>query len=216
MDRQFNRKRLYLFDFLRNKENPAIMDKMISRADKAIIVVDMQNDFVLPDAPMRVMGAYDTLPAISRFLDYGRSQGWAVIYAYRIHRPSGVDAELFRRHFFDEGKPFCIAGTKGAAVVDAIAPKPSDIEITKQRFSAFFATDLDIILRGLGVKELYIVGTQYPNCIRSTAVDAMGLDYPVTVVTDCCSAATPEVAKANIYDIQNMGIPCIPSSDIMK
>jgi len=187
----------------------------IKHAENVVLVVDMQNDFVLPGAPMCVMGAYDTVPAIERFLDYARTNKWMIIYAYRIHRPSGIDAELFRRHFFDEGHPFCIAGTKGAEVVDAIAPRPGDIIITKQRFSAFFGTDLGIVLHGLGAKNVYIVGTQYPNCIRSTAVDAMCFGYNTTVVTDCCSAATEEVAQANIYDIKNMGIPCVPSADIM-
>lgn len=189
---------------------------MLTYAENAILVIDMENDFVLPDAPMRVAGAYATLPAIKKFLDYGRANNWAVIYIYRIHRPSGIDAELFRRHFFEEGHPFCIAGTKGAAIPDVIAPKPGDISVEKQRFSAFFGTDLDIILRGLGVKNVYLTGTQYPNCVRSTAVDSMSLDYNTTVVTDCCSAATEEVANANIYDLRNMGIPCIPSSEIMK
>jgi len=188
----------------------------IKHAESVILVVDMQNDFVLPDAPMCVTGAYDTLGAIEKFLDYGRANKWTVIYVCRTHHPSGIDAELFRRHFFDESKPFCTVGTKGAEIVEAISPKPGDISITKRRFSAFFCTDLNIILRGLGAKNIYIVGTQYPNCIRSTAVDAMSYDYNTTVVTDCCSAATEDIAKANIYDIQNMGIPCVPSSDIMN
>lgn len=192
------------------------IDGMLTHAENAILVIDMENDFVLPGAPHQVAGAYETLPAIKKFLDYGRANDWAVIYIYRIHRISGIDAELFRRHFFEEGQPFCIEGTPGAAIPEEIAPKKGDIKVTKQRFSAFFGTDLDIILRGLGVKNVYLTGTQYPNCVRSTAVDSMGLDYLTTVVTDCCSAATEEVAKANIYDMQNMGIPCIPSTDIMK
>ena len=192
------------------------IDGMLTQADNAILVVDMQNDWVLPSSPVHVAGAYATLPAIAKFLDYGRANGWAVIYVYRIHRPSGIDAELFRRHYFEEGHPICIAGTPGAARPDEIKPKQGDISITKQRFSAFFQTDLDLVLRGLGVKNVYVTGTQYPNCIRSTAVDSMGLDYYTTVVTDCCSAATEEVANANIFDIRNMGIPCIPSSEIMK
>lgn len=192
------------------------IDGMLTHAENAILVIDMENDFVLPDSPMRIEGAYATLPAIKKFLDYGRSKDWAIIYIYRIHRISGVDAELFRRHFFEEGHPFCIAGTKGAAIPDEIAPQPGDIKVTKQRFSAFFGTDLDIILRGLGTKNVYLTGTQYPNCIRSTAVDSMGLDYNTTVVTDCCSAASEEVANANIFDMRNMGIPCISSEEIMK
>lgn len=189
---------------------------MLTNAENVILVIDMENDFVLPDSPMKVAGAYATLPAIKKFLDYGRAKNWAVIYIYRIHRISGVDAELFRKHYFEEGHPFCIAGTKGAAIPDEIAPQPGDITVTKQRFSAFFGTDLDIILRGLGAKNVYLTGTQYPNCVRSTAVDSMSLDYNTVVVTDCCSAATEEVAKANIYDLQNMGINCVPSSQIMK
>ena len=192
------------------------IDGMLTSAENVILVIDMENDFVLPYSPMRVEGAYATLPAIKKFLDYGRANDWAVIYIYRIHRPSGIDAELFRKHFFEEGHPFCIAGTKGAAIPDEIAPQPGDISITKQRFSAFFGTDLDIVLRGLGAKNIYLTGTQYPNCVRSTAVDAMGLDYNTIVVTDCCSAASEEVANANIFDMRNMGIPCIPSSEIMK
>lgn len=192
------------------------IDGMLTSAENVILVVDMENDWVLPSSPHHVAGAYETLPAIAKFLDYGRANDWAVIYVYRIHRPSGIDAELFRRHFFAEGQPFCIAGTPGAEIPDQIAPKQGDIKITKQRFSAFFGTDLDIILRGLGAKNVYITGTQYPNCIRATAVDSMGLDYNTVVVTDCCSAASKEVADANIFDIRNMGIACTPSSEIMK
>ncbi|MDE6692834.1 MAG: cysteine hydrolase [Muribaculaceae bacterium] len=189
---------------------------MLTHAENAILVVDMENDWVMPGSPMRVAGAYDTLPAIKKFLDYGRANNWAVIYIYRIHRISGIAADLFRRHFFEEGHPFCIDGTTGAAIPEEIAPQPGDISVKKQRFSAFFGTDLDIILRGLGAKNIYITGTQYPNCIRSTAVDSMSLDYNTTVVTDCCSAATEEVANANIFDLRNMGIPCVDSKEIMR
>lgn len=189
---------------------------MLEKADCAILVVDMLNDFVLPDSPLRVEGAYATLPAIRKFLDYGRRNNWAIIYVNRSHRASGVDAEMTRRHFFEEGHLFCVPGTKGAEVVETIKPHADDILVTKHRFSAFFATDLDIVLRGLGVKTVYVTGTQYPNCIRATAVDSMGLDYLTIVCTDCCSAATPQVAETNIADIRNMGIQCVPSTQIMK
>ena len=197
-------------------EIPKKIDGMLTHAENAILVVDMENAWVSPKSPQCIKGALATLPAIKKFLDFGREKDWAIIYLYRIHLPSGIDAENYRRHFFDEGKPFCIAGTWGAEIPDEIAPQHGDIKVTKQRFSAFFATELDIILRGLGVRNVYITGTQYPNCIRATAVDSMSLDYNTIVVTDCCSAVSDEVVNANIYDIQNMGIACLPSSEIMK
>lgn len=189
---------------------------MLQRADTAILVVDMLNDFVLPGAPMRVEGAIATVPAIADFLAHGRAHGRAIIYINREHRASGVDAEMTRRHLFAEGKPFCVPGTRGAEVVEALRPEADDIIVAKQRFSAFVGTDLDLVLRGLGVKTVYVTGTQYPNCIRATAVDSMGLDYLTRVCTDCCSAATPEVAEANIYDLRMMGIECAPSTEFMK
>lgn len=189
---------------------------MLQHAENAILVVDMLNDFVLPDAPMRVAGALATVPAIAEFLAWGRAHGWAVIYINRVHRASGIDAEMTRRHFFAEGKPFCVPGTTGAEVVAALRPEASDIIVEKQRFSAFMGTDLDLVLRGLGVANVFVTGTQYPNCVRATAVDSMSLDYLTRVCTDCCSAATPEVAEANVHDLRMMGIECAPSTGFMK
>ena len=188
---------------------------MLRQAHSAILVVDMLNDFVLPGAPMRVEGAAATVPAIAKFLAYGRAQQWAVIYINREHRASGIDAEMTRRHFFEEGRPYCVPGTPGAQVVEALAPAASDIIVTKQRFSAFLGTDLDLVLRGLGAGTVFVTGTQYPNCIRATAVDAMSLDYLTIVCTDCCSAATRAVAEANVYDLRMMGIECAPSTRFM-
>lgn len=189
---------------------------MPQRAENAILVVDMLCDFVLPGAPMRVAGALATVPAIAAFLEYGRKQHWAIVYVNRLHLASGIDAEMTRRHFFAEGRPFCVPGTPGAEVVDALKPLPDDLVVIKRRFSAFMGTSLDLILRGLGVKKVFVTGTQYPNCIRATAVDAMALDYETIVLTDCCSAATPEVAEANVFDLANMGILCAPSTQFMK
>lgn len=95
-------------------------------------------------------------------------------------------------------------------------PQDDEIIIKKTRNSAFFGTNLDSVLRRLGVKNVVVSGTQYPNCIRGTAADAMSYDYDVTVVTDCCSAKTPEIASANITDIKNMGIECITLEELQK
>lgn len=181
-----------------------------------ILVIDMQRDFVLPDSPAYVAGAASTVPAIARFLEYGRSRGWDIVHVVRRHRPGGPDAEIFRRHLFSDGGQFCAEGSAGAEIVDGLRPCPGDYIVAKTRFDAFYATDLEVLLRGLGTTAVYIAGTQYPNCVRSTAVGALERDWPVTVVTDCCSAATEAVAMANIADMRAMGIACLSSEEIMK
>ncbi|MDE7408626.1 MAG: cysteine hydrolase [Muribaculaceae bacterium] len=192
------------------------IDGMLTQAENAILVIDMQKEWLTPDAPVFNANAFATISTIKKFLEFGRANDWAVIYVYRIHRVSGIDADMFRRHFFEEGHPYLLPGSMGSEMPDEIAPQRGDIKITKQRFSCFMGTDLEIVLRGLGVKNIYITGTQYPNCIRTTAVDAMSRDYNTIIVTDCCSAMTEEVAKANMFDMKNMGITCIPTSEIMQ
>jgi hypothetical protein len=73
----------------------------------------------------------------------------------------------------------------------------------------------DLPMNPFEVKRIVLTGTQYPNCIRATAVDAMSLDYEVVLCTDACSAAFTEVAAANIYDLEHMGIECISLKEII-
>jgi nicotinamidase-related amidase len=174
----------------------------------AVLVIDMQNDFVLPGATLCVSGAKATVPAIAQLLDYARANGWAVVHIIRQHNASGCDAEPFRRHLFENGSGFCVKGTRGAEIVDELQPKSGDYQVVKTRFSGFFKTELHEFLQRLDIKRLVLAGTQYPNCIRATAVDAISLDYETVICTDACSAASPEVAAANIYDLEQMGIDC--------
>lgn len=181
----------------------------------ALLIIDMQNDFVQPDAPLCVAGAQSSIPAIVRLATHARTKGWSVIHIIRQHDASGSDAELFRSPLFKDGKGFCVKGTRGAEIVTELHPQAGDYIVTKTRFSAFFQTDLPALLQRLEVKRIVLAGTQYPNCIRATAVDAMSLDYHVLLCTDACSAASAEVAAANIYDLKHMGIDCVPLKSIL-
>lgn len=193
---------------------------------KTLLIIDMQNDFVMPGGALLVEGASETIPLIEQLLSRARSSGWNVIHVIREHDKNGVNADKPRRQLFENGgKGYCIKDTWGWEIVKELSPLEgawtgncsSEFVVKKTRNSAFFGTNLDAMLRRLqggDTMELLIAGTQYPNCIRGTAVDAMSLDYDVTVVTDCCSAKTPEVARANIFDLQNMGIKCVPLKEI--
>lgn len=187
------------------------------KTNTALLVIDMQNDFLFPDRPLCVDGAMPTVPQIKKLLEYARSNAWTVIHVIREHDINGINADKPRRYLFENGREgYCVAGTEGAQIIEELHPQDDEIIIKKTRNSAFFGTNLDSVLRRLGVKNVVISGTQYPNCIRGTAADAMSYDYDVTVVTDCCSAKTPEIANANITDMRNMGIECISLEDLQK
>jgi len=180
----------------------------------ALLIIDMQKDFVLPGAPARVAGALASVPTLRRLLEQARAEGWPVVHVTREHRADGSDVELFRRGAFLQGRGFCLPGSEGAEIIAELTPLPGELRLVKRRFSAFLFTELDALLRRLGVDTLVLGGTQYPNCVRGTAVDAMSRDYRVVVVTDACSAQTPEIAEANIADMRGMGIACVPLAEL--
>jgi len=174
----------------------------------ALLIIDMQNDFVLPGSPVTVAGAAATVPTIRRLLDAFRARSWPVLHITRAYRADGSDVERFRREGFLRGPQYLLPGSVGTQIVPELAPLPGEPVLIKPRFSAFMGTPLDLVLRRLGVAELVIAGTQYPNCIRATVLDAVCLDYAVTLVTDACSAQTQAVAQANIADMAAIGVDC--------
>eukprot|EP00897_Mesotaenium_endlicherianum_P004647 jgi/Mesen1/420/ME000100S10656 len=176
--------------------------------DTAILVIDMQNDFLLPGSPTSVAGGLAVVPSVKQAVEGARKKKIPVIWVKREHHASGMDVELSRRHLFEGGRSgILVPGTAGAALVDGLVAEEQDIVVIKKRFSAFFGTSLDSILRNLGVENLLITGVQTPNCIRATAFDAVSLDYKhVGVLADATASATDEVQAANLADMRKAGI----------
>lgn len=173
-------------------------------ADKtALIIIDMQKGFI----PL-VPGSEKLIPAVHKLIELGRSRDWKIIFIERRHDKTGVDAEKFRQHFFTEGNGITVRDSPEIEMPEEIAPRLDDLVVYKTRFSAFFATNLDLILRRLGCSRVIICGIQYPNCIRATAVDALAMDYDVVICTDATGAASKAVEEANIFDLKNMGVRC--------
>lgn len=96
-------------------------------------------------------------------------------------------------------------GESSAQAPEGLRPMPGDYTIVKPRWSAFFGTELDLILRRLDVRTVVLAGTTTPNCIRTTCYDANSLDYNVVVLEDCCSSQTEEIQRVNIEDMARMG-----------
>ena len=156
--------------------------------EKALLVIDMLNDFVEPGGALRVERAERIVPKLKALLDWARGKGIPVIYACDAHR-KGVDAELalWGDH--------AIEGTWGAQVIEALRPREGDFVVKKRRYSAFFGTDLDLLLRELGVDTLILTGLVTNVCVQHTAADAFFRGYRLVVVSDCCEALTEEDHK---------------------
>jgi len=182
----------------------------------ALLIIDMQNDFVLPGAPAVVKGAFASIPRVRAVLEWFRNNAMPVFHVVREYRADGSDIEISRRDAFLAGSSYVVPGTKGADIVDALAPRPMEYRIVKPRFSAFFGTELELILRRLEVDSLAVCGTQYPNCIRATAYDGLSHGYCVSVITDATSASSDDVAESNIRDMRAVGIACVSFDEFKR
>ncbi|CAL4970015.1 unnamed protein product [Urochloa decumbens] len=178
-------------------------------SDTAMLVIDMQKEFVDPamNSLTFLAGGEVILPAVTQAVKLARERSIFVVWVVREHDPAGRDVELFRRRFYSGGKGPAMEGSKGAEMADGLAIKEEDYKLVKTRFSSFFATNLDSVLKTSGIKNLVVVGVQTPNCVRQTVFDAVALDYEkVTVIVDATAAANPEIHLANIRDMKNIGV----------
>lgn len=180
----------------------------------ALLIIDMQKDFTLPGAPFYVDTGLRVLPKVKQVLEGFRAAGMPVVHVFRYYRADGSDVEITRYDGFVEAGGGCVRGTEGAEILDEIKPIEGEYLIVKQRWSAFFQTELDNLLKRLDVDQVVLTGVQTPNCIRGTAWDANSLDYEVLVVTDATGAKTDEVHQANCFDMANIGCDMITADEL--
>jgi nicotinamidase-related amidase len=179
----------------------------------ALLIIDMQNDFVLADSPFTT-GAHAVVSQTIKVLKYFRESHIPIFHIIRQYRSDGSDVEKTRINY-NNSYP-ATPNTFGSEIIKELQPINGEYIIIKNRFSAFMATELDLILRRKNIKDVIICGTQYPNCIRATAFDGISLDYNVTVITDATHGKTPEISQANITDMKNIGIKCITLKEYIK
>jgi nicotinamidase-related amidase len=170
----------------------------------ALLIIDMQNDFVRAGAPMQMPGAENIIANVRDVLDAFRSLGHPVFHVMRIHRSDGSDVEIFRRETF-RNVPFAVEGTFGSEIIDELMPEKDEYIIRKNRMSAFMNTDLDLLLRSLGIDTVFVTGIQTPNCIRTTVFDAAAHGYQTILVEDAVGARNSDIHRANIGDMTNIG-----------
>lgn len=175
----------------------------------AVIVVDMQNDFgseggMFHRSGIDISGIQAVVPPIARVLEAARSTGMPVVYLKMEFEPDLSDAGApdspnWLTHLNlggigkETGTPdgssgrVLIRDTWNTAIVDDLAPKPGDHVVSKHRFSGFFETELDAVLRARGVRQLMFTGCTTSVCVESTLRDAYFRDYHCILLSDCCA-----------------------------
>ncbi len=202
-----------------NKRRVTRTDPPIDPGKTAVLVIDMQKAFVEEGAALRIEGAAATVPVIAGFTDRCRSAGVKIIWVKREYKADGSDMEIPRRLELDARgiRGVLAPGSKGknsSEDADGLSPREEDPQIIKPRFSAFFRTDLYEKLRSLAIDTVILTGTTTPNCIRTTAYDALSYDLRVIAAEDCCSSQTPEIQSANMEDMRRAGVEIYESGII--
>ena len=154
----------------------------------ALLILDMQNDIC--NFHGRNEGLQRLIGSIRSFSDWARTAKIPHIYSRVAYRPSYVDGMprvpfVKERHLLDETQP-------GSWFIDELAPRDADIVVTRRRVSAFYNTDLEVVLKGLTINTLLFTGMSTARVVESTAREASDRDYRAVVISDACSADTQE------------------------
>lgn len=165
----------------------------------AVVVVDVQHDFGHPDAigpmcetPADLVGVQDAVAAIGRLVDAAREHAVPVVWVQlETDHDTWTVNNWLRNGSRDlplgDANP-CVAGTPGAAWYGGLEPRPGEIVVSKNSYSGFIGTDLEVRLREAGIDWLVVTGLTTECCVFSTANDAMQHDYPVVVPRDACAS----------------------------
>lgn len=155
----------------------------VDPARTALIVIDMQNDFVKEGGTLRVPEAEGTLPAIARLLDLARETGMRVVFTQDTHNEGDPEWRIWPEHTRE--------GAWGWQIVEELRPRDGEVVIRKLRYDAFYGTPLDHLLRLWSVDTLVICGTVASICVHYTAASAALRWYRVIIPRDATSALDP-------------------------
>ena len=156
----------------------------------ALLVIDIQQeDFVQMNSNNIDAPEWECIRNAKRVLDVFRGTKLPVIQIKELHRTDMTD---FGRELDGSEGIHCMEDSPYSDYAELTYPMEGEYLITKRRYSAFFGTDLEILLKGLHVDTLYMIGGLTDVCIHYTAVDAHQHDYFIRVVTDAVAGSSQE------------------------
>ncbi|UCH84173.1 MAG: cysteine hydrolase, partial [Candidatus Latescibacterota bacterium] len=166
-------------------------------AKSALLVIDMQEFFLDPTSATFTCGALAIVPGIKRLIEAYRAADRPVIFSKHVHHPDDLDSGIMG--WWWEGK--CLEGSPESEIHSELAPLPNEKVVFKHRYSAFYNTDLETVLRCLKVEDLVITGTMTNMCCESTARDAYYRDYRVFVPADGTGTVIEEMHVASLLNL---------------
>lgn len=168
-----------------------LMKEVIYLSKSALIVVDMVYDFTNENGLVYYPQNREVLPKIQQAIDICRDNDALIVFMQHRYRKGKMDKNLVNM------RPSCIEGSGGEEIDESLTVLEQDYVIPKRRYSSFYGTDLDLVLREHDIKNVIIVGTKTNCCIRATVSDAHHLDYNVFVIKEC--VATNDEVVNEIY-----------------
>lgn len=191
-------------------------------AKTAFVVIDMQNDYCSPGGDFDQRGipiepAQGILPNIRQLLDAARGREIFVLYTTMVFdeftyedRHHKIVPDRMR------DRKLCRRGTWGAKVMDALAPRPEELTIEKCRYSAFYNTNLEILLRNRGITTLILAGVVTNVCVESTARDAWHRDFDLLVVSDATAGYAKDLHEGALTNIAHLCGAVRPTEEVIR
>jgi len=174
----------------------------------ALLIIDMQNAFIHPEGSLSKMGLNTSrtsiaIEPIKRLKKEFKAQKLPVIYLQHAHRKDGTDAGMIAKVFPPiMALGHCIEDTWDGEIIEELKPEADDYIVKKHRFSGFYNTQLEDVLRGLGIEQLVVTGIATNVCVESTIRDAFYRDFNVFVPREATASYTLEDEQGALGNFQ--------------
>ena len=185
------------------------LEEKVDPRRAAVLVIDMQNDFCSEGGFLDHLGVdlgpiQAIVPRIKGVLEKAREHGVLVLHAYYDGDPKYFVGPMIERlERKNESEAYCMPGSWGIEIVEDLRPEEGEIVLGKHRYSAFFGTDLDMLLKARGISTLILAGTATNNCVDGTGRDAYYNGYYVVVLSDGSAAPTEELQRATLATVDH-------------
>jgi nicotinamidase-related amidase len=190
----------------------ALPRQKIQPHNTALLVIDMERDFVDDGAVQETPGGRALIPTINRLAVWARAHALPVIFTCEMHRADhsdyGIELEYDPLH--------CLEGSAGCELATGLEVLADDYRILgKRRYDAFLGTDLDLLLRSKKIENLICCGVTTHVCVMSTVFTARNLDYRVLLARDAVAAVSPDHQAAALLCMSDVFAYIATSADLM-